>query len=154
MQTLTTASDLQAWAEARLTRPFHQTPQDRLDASPPDAWLDAAATLRHAALGVSGIVGLSESAAFQTRGRGPAVFGVALAPLLRGGAMADVAVIVDADVMEGPSRLTDVAGAVESCLYATWERMGDPYPLTVAVHVVDLAARRQALRAVRTGVSA
>ena len=141
MPPLTSVSDLQTWIQSQHVR-CGTTPTRT------DAWMEAASALRHAALGVDGVIGLSESASFQTRGPGTSVYGVALAPLLSGGLLADIAVVVDANALHGLWTLAALAQSVESAVYATWERIGDREELTVHVHVVDLAARRAALRVV------
>ena len=125
MPALLTATDLQAWLAARAP-------------ATADGWLDAATALRQAALGVSGVAALSGSAAFQTRGRGPAVGGVALAPQIGGGVRADVAVVLAAEAAAERGRLAAVSRAVGQAVRAAWRRLGDPAPLDLQVHVVDV----------------
>ena len=128
MPALTTAADLRRWHDA-------QAPGGPGGAA--DAWLDAAAALRHAALDVDGVAALSGSAAFQTRGRGPAVSGVALAPLVGGGVRADVAVVVGAQAVE-EAGVEAVARLAGQAVRAAWDRLGDESPFELRVHVVDL----------------
>jgi len=124
MPALSSAADVRAYAGSRLS------------GDAPDAWAAAAAALRHAALGVVGVDRLSESAMYQTRGRGATVPGVALQPAPGGGAQADVALVLDPT----PGLSTEaVARAAGQVLQATWQRLGDPPPLALRVHVVDLA---------------
>lgn len=131
MPALASAADLRRWADARAP--------DSLSGAT-DAWLDAATALRHAALDVPGVAALSASAAFQTRGRGPAVAGVALAPLLGGGVRADVALVVAAEAATEPGRLEAVARLAGQAVRAAWDRVGDPSPFELRVHVVDVDA--------------
>ena len=131
MSTLTTAADLRRWHD-------RQAPAATGGAG--DPWLEAAAALRHAALEVDGVAGLSESAAFQTRGRGPAVTGVALAPLVGGGLRADVALVVGAAATEEPG-LEAVARLAGQAVRAAWDRLGEETPFELQVHVVDVDTR-------------
>lgn len=131
MNTLDTAADLSTWSRARTIRTSHS--------NAPDAWLAAAAALRLAALGVSGVADLSGSARFQTRGRGPAVTGVALTPTPDGGAVANVGVVISVAAIDQGSRPVDVGRSVESAVRATWERLRENRPLQVQVQVVDLS---------------
>ncbi len=106
----------------------------------PDPWVDAAAAVRHAVLITEGVAGVSESAAFQTRGPGGSVAGVALraAP---GGAHLAVGVVVGLDLVADP--LADVARSVRTAARAAWERArlvgpeGTPLTVAVDVHLVD-----------------
>ncbi|WP_412061029.1 hypothetical protein [Rubrivirga sp. IMCC45206] len=108
-----------------------------------DPWVDAAAAVRHAVLLTDGVSGVSESAAFQTCGVGGAVDGVALAPA-PGGARLAVGVVVGPET--APDHVGGVARLVRSAVLAAWARArmtgpsGDPLPLHVAVHIVDLAS--------------
>ena len=131
MATLTTAADLRRW---------HRDQAPAATGGVADPWLEAAGALRHAALDVDGVAALSDSAAFQTRGRGPAVAGVALAPLVGGGVRADVALVVGAEATEEPG-LETVARLAGLAVRAAWDRLGDDGPFELQVHVVDVDTR-------------
>ena len=131
MPALTTAADLRRWFD---------TQAPRAPGGAADPWLDAAAALRHAALEVAGVAALSDSAAFQTRGRGPAVAGVALAPLVGGGIRADVALVVGSEAVENAG-LEPVSRFAGQAVRAAWDRLGDPSPFEVQIHVVDVDVR-------------
>lgn len=117
---------------------------------PADGWIRAAAAVRHAVLTTAGVAGLSESAAFQTHGRGPAVRGVALRASDRGPVRLDVGVVVEAAVASDPDRLAGLARFVRSAAEAAWVRAGvrsasgRAVPVEVAVHLVDVADREPA----------
>ena len=132
MPALTTATDLRRWIDTRAPG---------APGGAADPWLEAAAALRHAALDVAGVAALSESAAFQTRGRGPAVAGVALAPLLGGGIRADVALVVGAEAASEPGRLEAVARLAGQAVRAAWDRLGEAAPFELQIHVVDVQTR-------------
>ncbi len=105
----------------------------------PDPWVDAAAAVRHAVLITEGVAGVSESAAFQTRGPGGAVAGVALTAS-PGGAHLAVGVVVGPDL----DPLAAVARSVRTAAEAAWERArvvgpeGDPLAVDIDVHLVDV----------------
>ena len=102
-----------------------------------DGWLLAAAALRHAALDGPGVDALSRSARFQTRGRGPAVFGVTLMSQPDGAIQADVGLLLTAEVMM-TDRLAVTLRAVEQRMRAAWAHFADAPALTIQLHVVDV----------------
>ena len=108
-----------------------------------DTWLDAAAAVRHAVMFTDGVADVPRSAAFQTCGRGQAVQGVTLDVGPDGAARLAVAVVVEAG--DGAPPLSAVSRLVRTAAEAAWARVGlrdgtdAPVPLTVAVHLVDVA---------------
>ena len=102
-----------------------------------DGWLLAAAALRHAALDGHGIAGLSASARFQTRGRGPAVVGVALTAGPGQGVRAEVGLVLTVAALS--ERLRGTLRAAEQRLRAAWAHFPEAPPLDLRLHVVDIA---------------
>lgn len=115
-------------------------------AARPDPWVAAAEAVRLAVLTTPGIADLSDSAAFQTHGRGVAVRGVALRPAGPRAARLEVGVVVEAEVATDPDRLGGVARSVRTAASAAWARTGlqstsgQALRAEVTVHVVDLDA--------------
>ncbi len=103
-----------------------------------DGWLLAAAALRQAAVGVPEVDGLADAGAFQTRGRGPAVLGIALSPRLDGSVRADVGLVLASSALAEPDRFAAALRLVRQRLRATWERLGSGTPLDLHLHVVDV----------------
>lgn len=116
--------------------PDREPPHPSLAGQAGDAWLAAAAALAAAALASPGVHSLSESAAYQTRGRGPAVRGVRLARLPNGNAHVEVGLVVEAAVLGSRDALDQAVDGAAGRVRAAWGVHGFGIPLVLDVHVV------------------